>query len=117
MTSFTAISLFSGACFLFYGFSCILSSRMKLEFERFGIPQFRSLTGVLQILGGLSLLIGIYFLPFLAFIGALGLAVLMLMGFAVRLKIKDSFVLSAPSLMFGLLNAFLAYKYFMLLEF
>ncbi|MGJ8684226.1 MAG: DoxX family protein [Nonlabens sp.] len=115
MTSFTAISLFSGACFLFYGFSCLLSEKMAAEFERFGIPQFLKLTGILQVLGGASLLIGIYMFPVLAFIGALGLSILMFMGFGLRLKIKDSFLLSAPALMFGFLNAFIAYKYYFIM--
>lgn len=88
---------------------------MALEFERFGIPQYRKLTGILQILGGTSIIVGLYTLLILGFLGSLGLAVLMLMGFAVRLKIKDSFALSAPSLLFGLLNAYLAYQFYIIM--
>ncbi|WP_397299680.1 DoxX family protein [Nonlabens ulvanivorans] len=115
MTSFTVIALFSGACFLFYGFSCLLSNRMALEFERFGIPQYRNLTGILQILGGSSIILGLYTISILGFMGALGLSLLMFLGFGVRLKIKDSFVLSAPAFLFGLLNAYLAYRFFLML--
>ncbi|MFT4943975.1 MAG: hypothetical protein ACI8RH_001723, partial [Flavobacteriales bacterium] len=39
---------------------------MDIEFKRFGIPQFLKLTGSLQILGGLALLIGSWVLPILA---------------------------------------------------
>ena len=112
MTTFEIISLFSGSSFVFYGFSCLFSSKMALEFKRFGIPQYLKLTGILQILGGISLVIGIWTLPLLAFIGAAGLSLLMFLGFAVRMKIKDSFLLSAPALTFALLNGFIAYKYF-----
>ncbi|EAS19710.1 DoxX family protein [Nonlabens mediterrranea] len=116
MTSFTVIAIFSGACFLFYGVSCLLSQRMVLEFERFGIPQYRKLTGILQILGGVSIIVGLYVLPIIGFVGSLGLSLLMFLGFGVRLKIKDSFALSAPALLFGLLNAFLAYRFLILLK-
>ena len=61
---------------------------MSKEFKRFGIPQFQKLTGMLQILGGLALLIGSWKFPLLAFIGAAGLALLMLLGSVVRIKIK-----------------------------
>lgn len=115
MNSLTVLALFSGVCFLFYGISCLFSQKMILEFERFGIPQYRKLTGILQILGGTSIIIGLYTLPIMGLVGAAGLSTLMLMGFVVRLKIKDSLALSAPSLLFGLLNAFLAYKFIIML--
>ena len=86
---------------------------MALEFNRFGLTKTqRQLTGVLQLLGGLGLLIGYYYFLLLAGISALGLALLMLFGFIVRLKIKDSIVLSAPSLMYALLNVYLALCFF-----
>ncbi len=112
MSAFTVIVLFSGLCFVFYGFSCLLSSKMEEEFTRFGIPQYRKLTGILQILGGAGLIVGHYYLPLLEAIAAAGLSLLMFMGFAVRMKIKDSFALSAPALMFALLNGFIAYRLF-----
>jgi hypothetical protein len=87
---------------------------MVIEFKRFGIPQFLKLTGSLQVLGGLALLIGPWILPILAFIGATGLFVLMFMGFLVRLKIKDSFLRSAPAFIFALLNAYISYAFFTL---
>ncbi|MEP2968662.1 DoxX family protein, partial [Nonlabens ulvanivorans] len=56
---------------------------MVLEFERFGIPQYRNLTGILQILGGLSIILGLYTISILGFMGALGLSLLMFLGFGV----------------------------------
>lgn len=109
------LSIFSGSCFLFYGFNCLFSKHMVIEFERFGIPQFLTLTGSLQILGGLAILVGVWMLPLLSFIGATGLSLLMLMGSIVRIKIKDSFLQSAPAFIFTALNAYLAYGYFILL--
>jgi hypothetical protein len=116
MTSFEVLSLFSGSAFIFYGISCLFTKKMALEFERFGIPKYLKLTGVLQILGGLSLVVGLWTIPLLAFIGSVGLSILMFMGFAVRLKIKDSLLISTPALAFAILNAFIAYKFFLLLN-
>lgn len=99
---------------MFYGFSCLFSKQMKQEFIRFKIPQFRVLTGVLQVVAGTSLLIGLYYSNLLAFIATLGLSLLMFMGFLVRIKIKDSLVHSAPAFMFALLNSYLAYKFYLL---
>ncbi|MFT4943727.1 MAG: hypothetical protein ACI8RH_001472, partial [Flavobacteriales bacterium] len=90
------------------------SKHMDIEFKRFGIPQFLKLTGSLQILGGLALLIGSWVLPILAFIGATGLFILMCLGFLVRLKIKDSFLRAAPAFIFALLNAYISYGFFTL---
>ena len=111
MTIIDVLSIFSGTCFLFYGASCLFSTHMSKEFKRFGIPQFLKLTGALQILGGFSLLIGCWKIPLLAFIGATGLALLMLLGSVVRIKIKDSFLQSSPAFIFTILNSYLAYTY------
>lgn len=111
MTLIDVLSSFSGSCFLFYGVSCLCSTHMSKEFKRFGIPQFQKLTGILQILGGLALLIGCWQFPLVAFIGAAGLALLMLLGSVVRIKVKDSFLQSSPAFIFTILNSYLAYTY------
>lgn len=108
----TVMTLFSAASFVFYGISCLTSKRMQLEFERFGLAKQRALTGVLQLIGGLGLAIGFYSSFKLAAFSAAGLAILMLSGFVVRLKVKDSVVASAPALMYALLNGYLALRFF-----
>ncbi|MFL1895180.1 hypothetical protein ACJRPK_05725 [Aquimarina sp. 2-A2] len=90
---------------------------MKLEFIRFGLAPYRVVTGILQIFGGLVLGISWYYnFPLLASIAAGGLSLLMLLGFGVRLKIKDTFAQSTPALFFCILNIYLCYKYFELAE-
>jgi len=90
---------------------------MVLEFDRFGLSKQRVLTGILQLLGGLGILIGwVYNLYTLIFTAALGLTLLMFLGFGVRIKIKDSIQQALPSLLFGFLNAYLTYAYFYLME-
>jgi uncharacterized membrane protein YphA (DoxX/SURF4 family) len=87
---------------------------MKSEFKRFGIPQFRVLTGILQLIGGTGLIVGFFFAPIIAYLAALGLAVLMFMGFITRLKIKDGMLASTPALFFcpfkHLFNLFVCLK-------
>ncbi|MGK0379173.1 MAG: hypothetical protein ACJA1Z_002997 [Patiriisocius sp.] len=113
LNAITIVTLFSALSFLFYGLSCLTSKRMTLEFERFGLSkQQQTLTGIFQLIGGAGLAIGYYQSLILTAISASGLALLMLLGFLVRLKIKDSVVLSAPSLMYALLNLYLALYFF-----
>lgn len=89
---------------------------MKIEFERFGLSDTeRKITGLTQILGSASLLIGIY-QPWLGFFGALGLSFQMFLGVLQRLKVKDQFYLILPSLTFAILNAYLAYLYLLQLN-
>ena len=89
---------------------------MATEFIRFGLTKSqRQGTGVLQILGALGILAGTIY-PSIGLVAATGLSVLMLLGFGVRLKIKDSFVQSFPSFLMLVLNlraAFLFYEIWM----
>lgn len=88
---------------------------MVTEFERFKIPQYRQLTGYLQLMGGLGLIIGLYFYVPLAFVSTIGLALLMFLGFGVRMKINDGVLKSLPALLFGVLNAYLVFRFFSLM--
>ncbi|MGZ3873966.1 MAG: DoxX family protein [Mucilaginibacter sp.] len=101
-----ALIVISAGAFLFYGCSFFLNSGMKEEFDRFGLGQFRKLIGFLQLLGGLGLLAGFLWQPILV-IASGGLSLLMLIGFGVRLKMKDGFWESLPSFIFMLLNFYI----------
>ena len=106
MTLLTGLILLSGVSFLYYGVTAITSKTMQAEFVRYGLDKFRVLTGYLQVLGGIGLLTGLC-LPILLSISAAGLSLLMLMGFAVRIKIRDRFLLTMPSFLFMLLNLYI----------
>lgn len=97
--------IFSGVSFTIYGSLLLVSAKMQNEFKRFELEGFAKLIGALELLGGIGLLVGLKF-NFILLISSGGLALLMLLGFGVRLKIKDSFWLSFPSLFFMLLNLF-----------
>lgn len=109
MSFLTVLILISGFSFLFYAYTLLVNSEMKVEFERYGLEKYRRLTGYLQLFGGLGLLIGLKF-PVLLIASSACLSVLMLMGFGVRLKIRDGIYKSAPSFMFMLLNLLILVK-------
>ncbi|MCU0345136.1 MAG: DoxX family protein [Ignavibacterium sp.] len=104
-TLFILIVLFSGISFIIYGSLLLVSTEMQNEFKRFRLEKFLTLTGILELLGGIGLLIGLK-VGFILLISSGGLALLMLLGFIVRIKVKDSFWLSFPSLFFMLANLY-----------
>ncbi len=77
---------------------------------RYGLDAFRKLVGGLQCLGALGLLVGLYMSPSLQLWSAVGLFILMLLGFMVRLKIRDPWHQALPSIAFALLNAYIAFS-------
>jgi hypothetical protein len=84
---------------------------MKLEFNRFKLTELqRKITGLSQILGGFLLLLG-FASPLIGAIASGGLTLLMLLGFIVRIKIKDSVLLSLPSFFFMILNGYLLLQF------
>lgn len=83
---------------------------MRTEFDRYGLARFRSLTGVLEILGAVGVLIGLT-VPTIGFLAAAGLSLLMLGGFAVRLRIKDSFLQTLPSFLYLILTLYLCFLF------
>jgi hypothetical protein len=60
----------------------------------------------LEFLGATGLIIGLKFSPILT-ISSLGLALLMLMGLLVRIKLKDSIWISLPALFYMSLNTYI----------
>lgn len=81
---------------------------MKNEFKRFELEKLGLLTIILEILGASGLLIGLFINPILL-ISSSGLALLMLLGLILRIKLKDSFWVSIPALFYMGLNAYIFY--------
>ena len=115
----TVLSIFValiGLAFLFYGYNCLFSNKLVEEFDRFKLTASqRKITGIAQIIGALGLLGGLFYYP-LGIAAAIGLSILILLGFAVRLKIKDSFYASAPSFILMLVNMYFAYCFGLLMN-
>lgn len=109
---FKSLVILTSLAFLFYGFNCLNSKIMISEFKRFSLSKTqRHLTGVLQIIGAIGLITGL-FLPIIGTLAALGLSILMILGFIVRLNIKDSFIQSFPSFVFACINIYFFYIFF-----
>lgn len=97
----------SGALFLYYGLACLFANGMVDEFERYGLSRFRRATGALEVLGAVGLAAG-YLLPVLSILSAAGLAVLMALGLAVRVKVRDRVTEMLPAVFLLLVNSFIA---------
>lgn len=79
---------------------------MKNEFKRFNLEKIGLLIIALEFLGATGLIIGLKFSPILT-ISSLGLALLMLMGLIIRIKLKDSIWISLPALFYMGLNTYI----------
>ena len=108
MTLLVALSIISSLVFIVYGLFCAFTPSMLADFHRFGLDNLRILTGILEILGGTGLLVGLKWRPAL-WLSSAGLGLLMLIAFGVRLKMRDSVVLSTPSFLLMLLNFYILY--------
>jgi hypothetical protein len=104
-----ALVLISSICFFGYGIAYFTSPHMKNEFKRFGLERLGLVVIIFELLGAVGLLVGLKINPILL-VSSGGLALLMFLGVAVRLKVKDSLLVSLPALFFILLNAFIFAK-------
>ena len=108
---FYALILLSSISFIGYGISYFVTPSMKIEFQRFGLEKVGVLTAILELLGGIGLLVGLKFNPILL-ISSAGLGLLMLLGCAVRIKMGDSLWISLPAMFFMVLNFYILYLAF-----
>ena len=101
---------FSAVSFLFFGIGCLASGRMAREFQRYGLARYRKTTGLLQLAGTGGLTLG-FAEPIFGMIAAGGLALQMLLGIGVRLKIRDSLLQASPAILYCALNACLFVRF------
>lgn len=106
MNLLNALIFISSLSFMGYGIAYFLSPKMKSEFKRFGLEKAGALTAILELLGALGLLIGLKY-NIMLLVSAGGLAVLMFLGVAVRIKFRDSLWVTLPALFFMILNAYI----------
>ena len=95
--------------FLGYGGLCLHRSAMVPEFERFGLGHLRVLTGWLEILGALGLLVS-FRAPWLLPFAAGGLGLLMVFAIAARLRVGDGLLQMSPAFLLMAVNGFLAVR-------
>ena len=97
------LTIFSGVSFIFYGILALVSKKMILEYNRWGYAEQRFLIGALQILGGLGLLLGLYF-NLLIPLSSASLMLLMLAAIGVRINVKEQPIKMLPALFFAIIN-------------
>jgi uncharacterized membrane protein len=113
MTTFQLLLYFMIVSFLYFGIACIFTPRMRLEFTRFGLNTIqRLIAGFFQLLGATGLIAGALGYDTIGMAASAGLAILMLAGFYVRIKIKDDIYKSSPALIFMCLSLILCYKFY-----
>lgn len=101
-----ALIFISSLSFIGYGIAYFNSTKMKSEFKRFGLAKAGAFTAVLELLGALGLLIGLKF-QLILLVSAGGLAILMFLGVAIRIKVRDNLWVTMPALFFMVLNAYI----------
>ena len=106
MSLFKLCIFISSFFFFVYSISYFTSSHMKSEFKRFGLERIGLLTIVLELLGAIGLLSGLMYNPILV-LSSGGLALLMFFGMLVRIKSKDSLLVSLPALFLMGLNLYI----------
>lgn len=101
-----ALVCFSAISFIGFGMACFFWYPMRREYVRYGVPQFRTLVGSLQIAGGLGLLAG-FAVPIIGHLAAAGLALMMFCGVGIRIRIKDGWIQTFPAVLYLALNVYL----------
>ena len=96
--------------FFVYGSRCLLADAMVVEFKRWGVSELRLITGVLEILGALGLVVGRW-IPWVGFISAAGLSLLMVCGLLVRLRIKDAFLQTLPAVIYLIVSVLVMWQF------
>nr|WP_158278675.1 DoxX family protein [Rhodohalobacter mucosus] len=111
---FQFICVLNAVFFIIYGFQSLCSQMMIEEFKRFGLSDLqRKVTGTLQILGSIGLLTGFIY-TVIGLFAAAGLTAMMFVALIVRIRIKDSVLQALPSILFLLINGWLAFVFYKL---
>jgi len=109
MSFLNILILISSLSFIIYGLAYFTSPHMKNEFRRFGLEKLGLFIALLELAGAIGLIVG-FWVNFILLLSSGGLALLMFLGVAVRLKIKDSLLVISPALFYMLLNVYIFYK-------
>jgi len=102
----TVCILISSFSFFAYAFSYFKAQHMKDEFKRFGLEKMGLTITLLEIIGALGLLVGLK-IYFVLIISSFGLALIMLAGVIIRIKVKDDIWITLPAFFYMALNAYI----------
>ena len=107
MSNLSIAMLFCAISFYLYGWSCLKTRYMIVEFKRYRLSQFRVLTGQLQLLGATGLIVGLL-IPAVGGLAAAGLSLQMACGLGVRIRIKDSWFRCLPAIIYMIVCGWIA---------
>jgi len=115
-TLIIVVQIVLGLLFMLIGSMTVAGRKMFVEnFRRFGYPQwFRVVTGSLEVLGGLGLLIGIW-LPWLAVLASTGLTLVMLGAASTHIRIREPLQKLVLPIVMGTLAIVVAVSYWTML--
>ena len=102
-------AIFSGISFIVYGIASFNSKRMVSEFTRWGLKKLRYIIGFFQLIGGIGLLIGLFYSTMLSLF-SFCLSLMMIIAVFVRVNIKDSMVKMLPAIFYAILNGVIFYN-------
>ncbi len=109
MNTVSVLAAGSGLAFVVYGMLCLASPSMQAEFMRFGLEPFRVLTGLLEVLAGVGLLVGLRWSPAL-WLSSGVTALLMLGVVTTRGVMGDRPGAIAPALILCVVNGYLFWR-------
>ena len=104
--------LFSSISFVIYSLNSIFSERMILEFSRWGVGNLRILIASFQMFGGIGLLLGMYNIWLLCLASFL-LVLMMISAVIIRIRVKDSILMTLPAIIYALVNSVIFYISFL----
>ena len=104
--------VFSAISFVIYSLNSVFSRRMKLEFSRWGVGSLRILVASFQMLGAIGLLLGMYNIWLLCLVSFL-LILMMISAVIIRIRVKDSFLMTLPAIIYALVNSVIFYISFL----
>lgn len=105
--SYHAHQAFIIISFFGFGIGCFLSSKASEEFRRYGLSDKQKIIGSLQILASLGLVLAFLLkIQLLTIIISFCLTLMMAVALAIRIKIKDSYMLTMPALSYFIICLF-----------
>jgi uncharacterized membrane protein YkgB len=96
--------------FFIFGTRCLFAQAMVREFDRWHVPSLRHITGILEILGALGLVVG-QWLPWVGLVSAAGLSLLVTCGLAIRMRVRDSFLQTLPAVVYIIASVFVLFQF------
>lgn len=99
------IQISVGLLFTILSFLTLIGTKYTNEkFIQLELPNyFRFVTGIVQLIGGITMLLGIIF-PIILNIAGIWVFMIMLVAVILRIRSNDSFVSTIPAIMIGLLS-------------